>query len=95
MKGRLNDLRNKEVINVSDGSRLGYVCDVGLDTDTAALTCLVIYGRARLFGLLGKEPDKIIPWEDVKTVGEETILVHYTPPQKPAKKGDFLSRILK
>ena len=37
MKERLNDLRNKEVINIFDGTRLGYVFDVGLDTETAAL----------------------------------------------------------
>ena len=44
MKERLNDLRNKEVINIFDGTRLGYVFDVGLDTETAALTCLIVFG---------------------------------------------------
>lgn len=95
LKGRLNDLRNKEVINVNDGTRLGYVCDVGIDTMDAKLTCLVIYGKPRLFGLLGKETDKVIQWEDVKTIGDDTILVHYAEPQDKAKKSDWLTRILK
>ena len=93
MKGRLNDLRSKEVITVEDGQRLGYVCDVELDTTEAKLTGLVIYGRLRFFGLLGKAADRVIPWENVKTVGDDTILVHYKEPQKPAKKGDWLDRI--
>ena len=48
MKERLNDLRNKEVINIFDGTRLGYVFDVGLDTETAApvsYTHLDVYKR--------------------------------------------------
>lgn len=95
MKGRLNDLRNKEVINISDGTRMGYVCDVGVDTDTANLTCLVIDGHPRLFGLLGRESDKVIPWADVKTVGDDTILVHYDAPKAEEKKSDWLSRFFR
>ncbi len=95
MKGRLNDLRNKEVISVGDGARLGYVCDVGLDTAAAKLTSLVIYGKPRCFGLLGREADTVIPWEDVKTVGDDTILVHCAPPREKAKQGSWLTKILK
>lgn len=95
MKSRLLDFRNKEVINVNNGTRLGYVCDIGIDTTEAKLTYLVIYGRPRLFGLLGKEEDKVIPWENIKTVGDDTILVYYTEGQKKTKKGAWLSQIMK
>lgn len=93
MKGRLNDLRSKEVITVEDGIRLGYVCDVELDTTEAKLTGLVIYGKLRFFGLFGRAADRVIPWENVKTVGDDTILVYYKEPQAPAKKRDWLDRI--
>ena len=95
MKERLNDLRNKEVINIFDGTRLGYVFDVGLDTETAALTCLIIDGKSRFWGLLGREEDRVIPWEDVETIGEDTILVRFAPRRPEEKKGILLTRILK
>ena len=95
MKERLNDLRNKEVINIFDGTRLGYVFDVGLDTETAALTCLIIDGKSHFWGLLGREEDRVIPWEDVETIGEDTILVRFTPRRPEEKKGNLLTRILK
>ena len=54
MPCRMGDLRMKEVISVKNGGRLGFVCDVEIDTSTAKITALVVYGRSRLFGLLGR-----------------------------------------
>ena len=64
-------MRNKEVINVSDGVKLGWVCDVELDTASASMTALVI------FGLLGREEDIVIPWDKIKLIGDDTVLVDY------------------
>ena len=72
---RINDFKYKDVVNAGDGVRLGYVGDVELDTESAALTAIVIRGRYRLFGLLGREEDTVIPWEDIQVIGEDTILV--------------------
>ena len=47
MNCRIADMRHKEVINTKDGTRIGYVCDVEIDTVTARVLSLVIYGRLR------------------------------------------------
>ena len=75
MNCRMIEMRNKEVININDGTRLGVVCDVEIDTCTGKLAAIVIYGKPKGFGLLGKEEDLIIPWEEIQVLGEETILV--------------------
>ena len=69
------DLRSKEVVNVKDGSRLGRVDDIEIDTGTLKVLSLVVYGRLRFFGLFGREDDMVIPWEDIEIIGEDTILV--------------------
>ena len=43
MPCRMGELRQKEVISVKDGGRLGFVCDVEIDTHTAQVTALVVY----------------------------------------------------
>ena len=53
--------------------------DIELDTETAALTAIVIRGRWRWFGLLGREKDIVIPWEEIEVIGEDTILVRRNP----------------
>ena len=75
MKTRIADLKYKEVINVGDGSRYGYVGDVEFDDTSGQIRALVVPGRLRLFGLLGREEDVVIPWPSVKRFGEDLILV--------------------
>lgn len=75
MELRFGQLRLKEVIGIEDGSRFGYVGDLELDPDSGQVRTLIIPGRLRLFGLLGREADILIPWEAVRRLGEDTILV--------------------
>ena len=77
MTARISDMHEKEVINISDGTRLGFVDDLEVDTCTAQITALVICGRSRWFGILGREPDIIVQWKDIEVVGDETILVNF------------------
>ena len=81
---RINDFKYKDVVNAGDGVRLGYVGDVELDTESAALTAIFIRRRYRLFGLL--EEDTVIPWEDIQVIGEDTILVRCPAIKKSARR---------
>lgn len=92
---RVSDLKRKYVINVRNGGRLGTVADVELDTATAKATALLIKGRLRLFGLLGREEDVVIRWTDIEVIGEDTILVnHKLPPYEAGGKSKGLFHIL-
>ncbi len=79
MNCRIDELRNKQVVCIKDGCVLGYVSDVELDTTSGELTALIIFGRPRAMGLLGREEDITIPWKEIKVIGRETILVSTDP----------------
>ena len=72
---RLLDLGCKEVINLSDGARLGFTRDVELDTESGQITALIIPGRLRCFGLLGREADTVVPWSAIERLGEDIIFI--------------------
>lgn len=92
---RLNDLKSKYVINVRNGGKLGYVSDIEIDTVTAMVNSIVIKGKLRWLGILGREEDIIIRWSDIEVIGEDTILVnHLLPPYDSSKKSGGLFRIL-
>lgn len=89
---RIADLRCKEVINLCDGSRLGYVGDVEIDVLCGRVVAIVVPGRCRLFGLLGREEDHVIPWEAIEKIGGDIILVRYDRPmlrREPPRKWFF------
>lgn len=75
MNCRIADLRCKEVINICDGFRMGYVCDVLLNSATGQILAIVVPGQCRFFGLFGREDDYIIPWDCIRRMGDDIILV--------------------
>ncbi len=75
MKCTLAELRNKEIINIKNGARMGYVDDVEFDTDDAMIKSFIIYGRTRFFGLLGREDDIILTCDDIEIIGVDTVLI--------------------
>ena len=83
----VSELRYKEIINVSDGSRYGWVGDVEGELESGQVRALVVPGRLRLFGLLGREEDRVFPWEAVRRFGADTILVE-PPPLSRLGKGN-------
>ena len=71
----VSDLKNKEVVNIETGEKLGYVDDVEIDTDSGKAVALIVYGRERGFGFLGKDEDIIINFKDIYMIGKDTVLV--------------------
>ena len=88
MTCRLDSLRDKEVISVTDGSRFGYVGDMEVDLESGQVRALVVPGRLRLFGLLGREEDTAIPWGDIEKIGTDVLLVRtaVSAPPRSRKK---------
>lgn len=70
-----SDLCEKEVINLCDGKRLGYVCDAEIDTECGRIIRIAIPAKNGLF--VGKARI-YIKWNSIERIGEDTVLVRYT-----------------
>lgn len=89
MSCRISELRDKQVVCVSSGIALGPICDVEVDTNSGRLVSIIIFGRCRCMGLFGREEDIIIPWNEIKVIGPDTVLVGIQPPQCCKNGGPF------
>ena len=69
------DFKHKEVINISDAKRLGYVQDVTADLQTGIITSIIVPGSNKIFNIFGGNNEIVIPWEKIKCIGEDIILV--------------------
>ena len=69
------DFKHKEVINITDGKRLGYVQDVCADLSTGSITSIIVPGSSKTFSFLSSNNDIVITWDKIRTIGENVILV--------------------
>lgn len=69
-----SELRNKEVINIRDGSLLGCVSDLEFNSCTGEITAIVLPGNGILASLSSKNRI-VIPWRDIERIGKDTVLV--------------------
>ena len=72
---RACDLKQREVINIVNAERLGYVYDVDIDFETGKIRSLIIPQNRSLFNIFAKRNDYIIPWEKIVSVGRDIVLV--------------------
>lgn len=72
---KASELRQKEIINMSDGRRLGFVSDVEINMETGIIESIMIPAESKLFRVMTKENDIVIPWEDIKKIGVDVILI--------------------
>ena len=76
---KLSELRCKEVICVADGRRLGFVCDLQVEIPEGCVRAILVPGPCRFFGLFGRRDDFLIPWNCIKRIGPDIILVDTQP----------------
>lgn len=60
------DFKHKEVINVRDGKRMGFVQDVCADLDTGMITSIVVPGSNRLLSMFSSNNDIVIRMAEYK-----------------------------
>ncbi|NLW08079.1 MAG: YlmC/YmxH family sporulation protein [Clostridia bacterium] len=73
---RVAELRQREVINVIDGRRLGAIKDIDLDLEAGRVKSLIVPGTTGKFlYFFGRDEDLVIPWENVVKIGVDVILV--------------------
>ncbi|WP_440111055.1 YlmC/YmxH family sporulation protein [Paenibacillus sp. QZ-Y1] len=72
---KISDFQTKDVINITDGKRLGQISDLELDLKQGRIEAIVVPGYSRFMGLFGGGTDLVIPWRNIVKIGSDVILV--------------------
>jgi YlmC/YmxH family sporulation protein len=75
MVNKTSDFRQKEVINIRDGRRLGMIIDMEFDLAAGRILSIVVPGPSRFLGIFRGGQDFVIPWDRIKKIGDDVILV--------------------
>ena len=70
------DIREKEVINIYDGKKLGHVIDIIFERQTGKVSGVVVPGLKKF---MRKTEDIFVPIDNLKKIGEDVLLVKLAP----------------
>ena len=73
MEISFTDLKEKEIINVFDGKKLGRIVDILFDNSSGVVRGIVVPGERKIFR---KSEDVFVPLERLRKIGGDVILVN-------------------
>ena len=90
MSIKFTDLQCREVICIGSGQRLGFITDIQIEIPEGNICAIVVPGPCRFFGVAGRREDYIIPWNCIRKIGPDIVLVECIPDEcrapKPGKR---------
>ncbi|MGI6686008.1 MAG: YlmC/YmxH family sporulation protein [Bacillota bacterium] len=72
---KVSEIRMKDIINIVDGKRLGFIKDIELNLQGGKIKSLILPGTSKFMGIFGRNDDLAITWDQIKKVGVDVILV--------------------
>ena len=73
--GRGIDLKQREVININNGQSLGFVMDINAEFGVGTIKSIVVAQTGKILKSLTGKNTVEIPWDKVKVIGKDVILV--------------------
>ena len=71
----LNNIKSMEVIDITTGSKMGFIKDLVVDCNNYRVISVVLPNQK--LNWFSKKNDIEIPWEQIKKIGLDVILVDY------------------
>ena len=87
MSVKFTELQCKEVICVSSGQRLGFVGDVQVALPEGNVRAIVVPCPAKILGLAPNREDYVIPWDCIRKIGPDIVLVEVKPEECRCSRG--------
>lgn len=75
---KISDLRQRDVINVVDGRKLGNIKDIELDVEKGRIKAIVLPGSSSFFSIFSRNDEVVVAWDKVQKIGIDVILVELT-----------------
>ncbi|MBM7555399.1 YlmC/YmxH family sporulation protein [Halanaerobacter jeridensis] len=79
---KTSELSAKDVVNISNGQRLGEVVDVDINLNEGMIKGIMIPQQSGIFNFLSQQENIYISWDDIHKIGEDVILVKLIKDEK-------------
>ena len=79
---KLSEMREKEIINIRDGAKIGFIYDFEIDLENGRVVAIIVPGPGKILGMFGKNNDLVVQWKDIIRIGTDAILVDINTKEK-------------
>lgn len=73
---KISEMQAKDIVNLENGKRLGYITDIDINLETGEIKALIITSSNKMISLFNKEVEIVIPWRNIYKIGDDVILVY-------------------
>ena len=73
---RISDIMDKEVKNVKNGKRMGYITDIDMDINEGKIISFSIVGDGGINLFSRGSENQVVFWNDILKIGYDTIIVN-------------------
>ena len=70
-----SDFKNKEVINLTNSEKIGFVSDFEICTSNGEISAIIVPDKTKFFSN-SKNSSLRIPWSKIQGIGKDVILVN-------------------
>lgn len=84
-KMKISQFQTKDIVNLSDGKKLGVLSDLEIELSTGQIEAIVVSEHGKWMNMFQREAEIVIPWHKIKKVGTDLIFVDY----KSQKEHDY------
>jgi len=81
------ELRDREVINMADGRKLGRIIDLALHC-SGRIIGIIVPGERRFLRCFSVNDNIFIPWVNIKRIGDDVILVELVCHREGEREGE-------
>ena len=74
---KITELKNRDVVNVNDGRRLGVIGDLDVDLERGVVNSIIIPTQKGFWSKFSASKEHVISWKKIVKIGVDTILVDY------------------
>ena len=71
---RLSDLQNKDVVNITDGRKIGNIIDININLE-GKMEGLIVEKSKFLVSMFSTKDEIEVKWGQIEKIGEDVILV--------------------
>ncbi|HHU56562.1 MAG TPA: YlmC/YmxH family sporulation protein [Acholeplasmataceae bacterium] len=72
----LQDLQSKDVVNVVDGTKLGKITDLEIDSATGKIIAVIVTNSSKWLSFFTGSNQTSLQWNQIVKIGGEVIIVN-------------------